>query len=134
MKLGLRSTLVRQEKQYKMKYNKLVRDNVPEIIVSDPNVIDIKIKKIKNRDELLSFVANKINEEADELAEAILAGDEFKLIEELADLKCIMNKAQQLFDITAKDVSDAYKEKAQKKGEFNTDTVLISVTQEDGDN
>ena len=134
MKPGLRSTMVRQEKQYKMKYNKLVRDNVPEIIVSDPNVIDIKIKKIKSRDELLSFVANKINEEADELAEAILAGDELKVIEELADLKCIMNKAQQLFDITAKDVSDAYKEKAQKKGEFNTDTVLISVTQEDGDN
>ena len=45
-----------------------------------------------------------------------------------------MNKAQQLFDITTKDVNDAYKEKAQKKGEFNTDTVLISVTQEDGDN
>ena len=119
------------EKQCKMKYNKLVRDNIPEIIVSDPNVTGIKTKKIKNRDELLRFVANKINEEADELAEAILEGNELNIIEELADLRCIMNKAQQLFDITNKDANDAYKEKAQKKGEFNTDTVLISVIQED---
>lgn len=119
------------EKQCKMKYNKLVRDNIPEIIVSDPNVTGIKTKKIKNSDELLRFVANKINEEADELAEAILEGNELNIIEELADLRCIMNKAQQLFDITNKDVNDAYKEKAQKKGEFNTDTVLISVIQED---
>ena len=116
-----------------MKYNKLVRDNIPKIIVADPNVTGIKTKKIKNHDELLRFVANKINEEADELAEAILEGNELNIIEELADLRCIMNKAQQLFDITTKDVDDAYKEKAQKKGEFNTDTVLISVTQNSGD-
>lgn len=121
------------EKQCKMKYNKLVRDSIPEIIVADPNVTGIKTKKIKNRDELLRFVANKINEEADELAEAIIEGNELNIIEELADLRCIMNKAQQLFDITTKDVDGAYKEKAQKKGEFNTDTVLISVTQNGGD-
>lgn len=116
-----------------MKYNKLVRDNIPEIIVSDPNVIDIKIKKIKNRDELLSFVAAKIKEEAEELSEALLSGKPSETLNELVDLKCIMNKAQELMGITAKDVSDAYIEKAQRKGEFNTDTVLISVTQEGGE-
>ncbi|MBV1821012.1 nucleoside triphosphate pyrophosphohydrolase, partial [Bacteroidales bacterium MSK.15.36] len=57
-------------------YNKLVRDNIPEIIEKDGKKFDIRYAQ---KEELISLLEAKLQEEAKEFSED-------KNLEELADL------------------------------------------------
>ncbi|WP_243447574.1 nucleoside triphosphate pyrophosphohydrolase [Clostridium tetani] len=57
-------------------YNKLVRDNIPEIIEKDGKKFDIRYA---NKEELISLLEAKLQEEAKEFSQD-------KNLEELADL------------------------------------------------
>lgn len=100
-------------------YNKLVRDNIPEIIKND-NCYSLA----RNLDDISFeyFLNKKIKEEALELASA---SDRESIVNELADLfEVILIKAE-LNDISFFDIEDARIEKRSRNGGFDNKTLLV---------
>ncbi len=95
---------------YRYKYNKLVRDKIPENIEKDP------LKKCKYRildeKEYLNELNKKVLEEANEFVEE-------NSIEELGDLFEVINAIMNLKGYKTEDVQKTMETKAQKKGAFN---------------
>ena len=66
-----------------MKYEKLVRDRIPDLIASDGRTADYRTATIAERD---SFLLRKLFEECREVIDAVRSGDPTQLREELADV------------------------------------------------
>ena len=106
---------------YRYKYNKLVRDKIPEIIDSEPGR---KSKyRILNDKEYLFELNKKVIEEANEFVE----GDS---IEELGDLMEVINAIMKLKKYKIEDVYKIMKKKADRKGVFNNKVFLEYVDEE----
>lgn len=115
----------------KIKYEKLVRDKVPQLIMKDGNVLKVhQIKKFTK--EYIDAIADKIEEEAKELASAyawydhvteVEPGDHTLehelLIEEFADLFEVLDIVKRQFSISNEDITNARIEKAKDKGTFS---------------
>lgn len=107
-----------------MKYNKLVRDKIIEIIELNG---EKPVSRILNDDEYRDELVKKLKEECQELLEAIEKNNRDEIVEESADLMeviCSINKLQESnFD----DIIKVMKEKREKRGGFDKKIFLEKV-------
>ena len=99
------------------KYNKVVRDKIPEIIAESG-----KKSNIKQLDDT-SFVAElekKLIEEVNEYSES-------KDVEELADLLEVIYRISELRGINSDELDEIRKDKAEKRGKFESNLFLIDA-------
>ena len=101
-------------------YNKLVRDNIPEIIINNGEKPVISILDDKRYKEELE---KKLYEEYNEVLEA--SGTD--RIEELADMLEVIIAFAKLEDKTLDDVIKVQKQKVKKRGAFNKKIYLKKV-------
>ena len=95
-------------------YNKLVRDNIPEIMVSKGCK---PVIKILNDEEYLSELNKKLLEEFNEY----ITDDN---IEELADIKEVFNSILKAKGISEEELERVRLEKAERRGSFNKKVFL----------
>jgi len=123
----------------KIKYRKLVRDKIPNKIVKDEDVLRYSLKPI-DMFELPSVFADKVIEEADEVAKALInytneahsftavweKEEELKskLTEEIGDLLDVVDAIRKKYEIKKEDVKAARKEKNKKNGGFTKEYFL----------
>lgn len=102
------------------KYNKLVRDRIPEIIENNGEEPIVRILEDKEyRIELIK----KLNEEYDEV---VAASDE-EVIEELADMLEVMESIAELHNKTLDDIILVKENKKNKRGGFSKKLFLEGV-------
>ncbi len=98
-------------------YNKLVRDNIPEICISNNQ---IPKTRILGDDEYLKELNTKIKEE---LFEYLESGE----IEELADLEEVLRAILDVKKVSYDDFEKIRNSKVQKRGAFKKRIFLESV-------
>ena len=92
-------------------YNKLVRDNIPEIIIEDNQV---PVTRVLDKEEYKKALEEKILEEYNEVLETI--GED--RLKELADLLEIIKSLAELENSSLDEVLKIAKEKREKRGGF----------------
>ncbi len=102
------------------KYNKLVRDKIPEIIESNG---EEPITRILDDEEYRSELIKKLNEEYDEVVNA--SGED--IIEELADMLEVMESIAGLQNKTLDDIILVKEKKKNKRGGFSKKIFLEGV-------
>lgn len=102
------------------KYNKLVRDRIPEIIEGNG---EQPITRILNDEEYRTELIKKLNEEYDEV---VAASDE-EVIEELADMLEVMESIAELHNKTLDDIILVKENKKNKRGGFSKKLFLEGV-------
>ncbi len=103
-----------------MSYNKLVRDNIPDIIKNNG---EIPITRILNDDEYKIELEKKLYEEYQE----VLNSSGKERIEELADMLEVMISLAKLEGKDLDDVIEVAKVKRLKRGGFNKKIYLEGV-------
>lgn len=98
-------------------YNKLVRNNIPEII---RNNNETPITKTLNNEEYLRALKAKLQEEVDEFLES-------NDIAELADILEVVDALSTANDSSLNEVMDIKIRKAEKNGKFENKIFLIEV-------
>lgn len=101
-------------------YNKLVRDNIPNIIKSNN---EIPVTRILKDDEYKCELEKKLLEEYKEVLEA----EKNDRIEELADMLEIIKSLAELENKTLEDVIKVSELKQQKRGSFKEKIFLEKV-------
>ncbi len=99
------------------KYNKLVRDKIPDIILSHG---ETPLTRILNDDEYKEFLNNKLLEEVDEY---LKSGE----LEELSDVLEVIRAISKVKGYTFEDVLNIMEEKKSKRGGFDEKIFLIEV-------
>ena len=102
-----------------MKYNKLVRDKIPEIIKSKGVV---PATHIASDNEYQQKLKAKLQEEVDEFLE-------FSNEEELADILEVIYALCDLYKIDKNELEQLRKEKAKKRGGFK-ERIILDETKE----
>ena len=100
-----------------IKYNKAIRDKIPEIIA------DSGKKYNKKQLDDISFLAElekKLNEELIEYTES-------KDVEELADLLEVIYRISELRGVNSNELDKIRKDKAEKRGKFESNLFLIDA-------
>ncbi len=100
-----------------MKYNKLVRDKIPEIIKQDNSIPTTHIADDK---EYWDKLKNKLKEEVDEFLKESTE-------EELADILEIVYAIRDHMKINPEKLEEIRKQKAQKRGGFKKKIILDHV-------
>ncbi|MBW2996710.1 nucleoside triphosphate pyrophosphohydrolase [Candidatus Woesearchaeota archaeon] len=98
-----------------MKYNKLVRDRIPEIIEKDN---EIPVTHIADEAEYWQKLKEKLKEEVDEFIEG---GDEKT---ELADILEVVHAICDFKQIDKDQLESVRKERAEKRGAFKKRIIL----------
>jgi len=102
-------------------YNKLIRDNIPSIIMKDSKTC---VVTVLNDDDFLIELKKKLIEESSEVSKAETRHD---LINELADIQEIVDKLKDVYQIEQEEINVLQKNKALKNGKFDKKLFLISV-------
>jgi predicted house-cleaning noncanonical NTP pyrophosphatase (MazG superfamily) len=99
------------------KYNKVIRDKIPEIIEKSG-----KKSNIKHLDDesFLAELEKKLNEEVSEYVES-------KDVEELADLLEVIYRISELRGVNSDELDKIRKDKAEKRGKFTNNVFLLDV-------
>lgn len=105
-------------------YNKLVRDNIPEIIIADN---ETPITHILNEEEYKIELMKKLGEE---LLEVRLATSKEELTKELADMLELILSINKTLGNTLEDLEQVRKEKLKKNGGFDKKIYLEKVIKE----
>ena len=103
-------------------YNKLVRDNIPQIIESNG---EIPVIEILNDDEYKLELEKKLYEEYKEVIEA----NGSDRVEELADMIEVISALAKLENKSLDDVIDIANEKSKKRGAFVKKIFLKKVVE-----
>lgn len=103
--------------------NKIVRNNIPDIIESSGR--KCKYRKIRGKDRVRALVT-KLVEEAEEVLDAYENGTLSEFTEELADLYEVFSETLQHTSVNFKDVLDAGLCKSSAKGSFSKGVFLES--------
>lgn len=99
-----------------IKYDKLVRDKIPEIIADNGKKATFRVA---GKDEYIQYLEKKLDEEVAEYHES-------KNVEELVDLyEVIFALARARYNDNAGDFTDRCKEKILKRGGFSRRIILI---------
>jgi len=101
-------------------YPKLVRDRIPEIIKTRTGQ-DAKTRIMEN-DEYLNFLMRKVEEEANELANA---ENKEHVIEEIADVLELIESILEFYDVDMETVLKVKREKADKRGGFKKRILML---------
>lgn len=102
-------------------YNKLIRDNIPEIIQNDNKTC---VVEILSENDFIVELKKKLIEESSELSSAQNRDD---LINELADIHEVMDAIKAIYEISTDDVNRRQQEKAETNGRFEKRLFLVSV-------
>ena len=102
-----------------VKYNKLIRDRIPEIIKKDGWIPVVKVLK---KSEFLGIIKKKVLEEAGEL---MRSKDEKELIGEIVDLQELLDVLAAEIKLTKSAVGKLQAIKRQKRGGFKKRLFLI---------
>jgi predicted house-cleaning noncanonical NTP pyrophosphatase (MazG superfamily) len=102
-----------------IRYNKLVRDKIPEIIESDNKSCDVRIL---DDTEYLEMVDAKLDEELAEYHKD-------QNLEELADVLEVVYAAAKARGYSIEELESLRKQKADKRGGFDKKIFLESVTE-----
>ena len=99
------------------KYNKVIRDKIPEIIADSG-----KKYNLKQLDEVsfLAEIEKKLIEEVNEYSES-------KDVEELADLLEVIYRISELRGVNSDELDEIRKDKAEKRGKFASNLFLIDA-------
>jgi predicted house-cleaning noncanonical NTP pyrophosphatase (MazG superfamily) len=97
------------------KYNKVIRDKIPEIIAESGKKYDLKQL---DDESFLAELEKKLIEEVNEYAES-------KDVEELADLLEVIYRISELRGVNSDELDEIRKEKAEKRGKFSSNLFLI---------
>lgn len=106
-------------------YNKLVRDNIPEIIKGNND--GEAVTRILNDDEYKKALEDKLYEEYQEVLEA--SGE--NRLEELADMLEIMISLAKIERANLEKIIEIAKKKKAKRGGFDKKLYLEKVVKED---
>lgn len=101
-------------------YNKLVRDNIPEIIKSNG---EIPITRVLSLEEYKKELEKKLLEEYNEVIEAT----GIEQLEELADMLEVINALANLNGKNIEDIIEIAKDKSHKRGAFKDKIYLEKV-------
>ena len=101
------------------RYNKLVRDRIPEIIAATGQRCKTRIL---DREEYLAKLEEKLSEELAEYQES-------QSLEELADLLEVIRACAVARGYTVEELDQVRAEKAAKRGGFEKKIFLIDVTE-----
>ena len=104
-----------------IKYDKLVRDRIPEIIEKSGKSCEIQVL---NEQDYLKMLDKKLDEE-------LLEYRKDKTVEELADLLEVIYALAKTHGVTKEQLEDLRDQKAQKRGAFDNKILLKSVTEEE---
>lgn len=102
-------------------YNKLVRDNILEIIKAEGLSYSAKIL---TSDELLLEIKAKMTEEAHEFMEAV---EKKEAVEELADILELIHASLGVYGVDFEELEDIRQKKKEKRGGFEKAIYLIEV-------
>ena len=105
-------------------HNKLVRDQIPQIIKDSGK---IPVTTILNEKEYITELRKKSQEE---LQEYLTAETDEEALEELADLLEIIHALAKVHGSTIEEVDKIRAEKAEKRGGFSDKVFLIEVQDE----
>ncbi len=97
------------------KYNKVVRDKIPEIIAESGKKFNIKHL---DDEPFLAELEKKLTEEVNEYSES-------KDVEELADLLEVIYRISNLKGVNSDELDEIRKDKAEKRGKFDSNLFLI---------
>lgn len=97
-----------------MKYNKLVRDKIPEIIKING---EVPITRIASDEEYWEKLKDKLKEEVEEFIEE-------ENEEELIDILEVINAICEVKSIDKEELEKRRKEKADKRGSFKSRVIL----------
>lgn len=107
-----------------IKYNKLIRDRIPEIIEKAGK--EYTVKKLKDEEFILKL-KEKMVEEANEVKEA----DSREITGELADVLEIVEAIENYYGISHEEVLNKKEAKAESNGRFEKRLLLTEVTEND---
>ena len=99
------------------KYNKVIRDKIPEIIADSGKKCNTKQLDDKS---FLTELEKKLTEEVNEYSES-------KDIEELADLLEVIYRISELRGVNSDELDKIRRDKGQKRGKFDSNLFLIDV-------
>lgn len=103
------------------KYNKLVRDGIPEIIIKDGCIP--KTRKL-NQKEFKEALVEKVLEESKEIVEA---KNKKELVKELADLQEVLTTLYEAYGIKCGDVAAETRKRRKERGGFKKKIFLEGI-------
>ena len=111
-----------------IKYNKLIRDRIPEIIENDGKECIYEVM-----DDTLygKMLALKLNEEIAEFEAEFESGNKDDAIKELTDIQEIIFALLNYYDVDKEQFDALRKKKADKNGAFNNKYLLKEVIEND---
>jgi len=98
-----------------IKYNKAIRDKIPEIIAESGKKCNLKQL---DDESFLAELEKKLSEEVNEYTES-------KDVEELADLLEVIYRISELRGVNSDELDKIRKEKAKERGKFDSNLFLI---------
>jgi predicted house-cleaning noncanonical NTP pyrophosphatase (MazG superfamily) len=101
-------------------YPKLIRDRIPEIILAGGREVETRIL---DEDEFLHFLLKKAVEEAQELQHAT---SDSNIVEEIADVREVLNTILELKGVSPEQIQAVQDEKRQKRGGFKSRLLMLS--------
>jgi predicted house-cleaning noncanonical NTP pyrophosphatase (MazG superfamily) len=106
------------------KYDKLVRDNIPQIMHEKGKKFNVA--KVGSKSQFRDYILRKLDEEYNEFKAAAKDNNMFGIEEELADIYEVLDAACEFVGNTSKArVMQKKEEKAGHKGRFYTGTILV---------
>ena len=100
-----------------IKYNKAIRDKIPEIIAESGKKCNLKQL---DDESFLAELEKKLIEEVNEYSES-------KDVEELADLLEVIYRISELRGVNSDELDKIRKEKAKERGKFDSNLFLIDA-------
>lgn len=107
-----------------IKYNKLIRDNIPKIIEESGKECTVSVL---DDEEYVLKLKEKLVEEAKE----VLLADNKEIINELADVLEVFETIEKTYRIKHESVLNVMKAKNEKNGGFNKKLLLLETREND---